>query len=308
MAVRIAVVGYGSAGRQHVQALNGLEEVELYCVLEANPNVDTGDLPRKYSWQDVLDDPNVDAVALCLPPGGRSDMAHEALASGKSVLLEKPPCTTEAELESLLKAARAAKRSIGVMFQHRYRLPDEVLNIKWDERTIAVLEVSRPRNSERYFNSWRQDPALSFGGISAHLGVHYLDLACLLLGLPVNFHQAGRRDFIPGIDLRVAGTVEFSSGAAMAFIVTGEAEARSERLNILSGDCRFTIEDGTVTVEKGGEVHKYIAEPTTLMRKRLYEDFASAVVNHEQPRRCHLEGGRGVTRLLEKIAAKAVKV
>lgn len=304
MGVRIAVVGYGSAGRQHVQALEGMEEIELYCVLDSNPNVDTGNLPRVQSWQEVLDDPNVDAVALCLPPGGRFDMAHEALAAGKSVLLEKPPCTTEEELDSLLKAARAANRSIGVMFQHRYRLPDEVLNIEWDERTAAVLEVSRPRNPEHYFRSWRQDPALSFGGIFAHLGIHYMDLACQLLGLPVVFHQAGRRDFIPGIDLRVAGTVEFASGAAMAFVVTGEAETRSERLNILGSSLRVTIENGAISIERSGEVLRYAAEPTHLMRKRLYEDFALSVARRKQPQRCHLESCRGVTRLLEQISRK----
>ncbi|MCP3776517.1 Gfo/Idh/MocA family oxidoreductase [Paenibacillus sp. MZ04-78.2] len=307
MAFKIAVVGYGSAGQQHVEVLRDLGGAELYCVVESNLEVDTGELPRQYSLQDVLADQKVDAVALCLPPGGRSNLAHEALAAGKSVLLEKPPCRTEAELDLLLNATQVANRSIGIMFQHRYRLFDEILNFTWDESTTAILEVSRPRNPERYFTSWRQDPMLSIGGITAHLGVHYMDLACLLLGLPKEFQQIGRRDFMPGIDMRVAGAVQFSGGSTMAFVVTGEVESRSERLNILGRDIRLTIQDGSITIEKGGELRHYSSEPTSLMRKRLYEDFVSAAINQEQPKRCSLESGRGVTRLLENIAAKAVK-
>ncbi|MFC7472564.1 Gfo/Idh/MocA family oxidoreductase [Actinomadura keratinilytica] len=51
---------------------------------------------------------------------------------------------------------------------------------------------------------WRGDPAASFGGIAAHLGVHYLDLACQLLGRPATVALAPVRERAPGIDSRVA--------------------------------------------------------------------------------------------------------
>lgn len=308
MTVRLAIIGYGSSGRQHVQALDGVEKIEPYCVLDSNPDVDTGSLHRKNSWEEVLNDPEVDAVALCLPPGIRGQMAHEALVAGKAVLLEKPPCTSELELDSLLSTAQETNRSIGVMFQHRYRIPIEALNITWDHRTTAVLQVSRPRDPERYFRSWRKDPDVSGGGIFAHLGIHYMDLSCQLLGLPVTYNELGRREFAPGLDVRLTGSVEFSCGATMAFTITGEAASRCERLDILGGNARLTIEDGRVVIEADGEAHEFVADPTTLMRKRLYTDFANAVEHREQPKLCHLDGSRGVTRLLESMRHKVQKV
>ncbi|OMF12128.1 hypothetical protein BK131_19180 [Paenibacillus amylolyticus] len=302
MAVNIAIVGYGSAGRQHAKTLLDMNHASLYGIYEKNPIVDTDSVYRFTSWEELLSNPDVNAIALCLPPGGRANKAFEALDAGKSVLLEKPPCTTEKELDQLLKAANDANQTIGIMFQHRYRLPEEAFNVNWDHQTTAILEVSRPRDINRYFNDWRQDPALSFGGITAHLGIHYLDLACQMLGEPISFHQAGRREFSPGIDLRTVGTIEFSTGAAMSFVVTCEAEARKERLSLYGPDIRLTIEDGRSALEYKGNLRQYPVESTHEMRKQLYMDFASSIINKEQPERCHLQGGRGVTRLLEQIA------
>lgn len=302
MTVRVAVVGYGSAGRQHVQALSRLSVTQLAYVLETDRSVDTGDLARIDSWDSLLNDREVDLVALCLPPGNRKNMVYEALASGKSVLLEKPACTSEAELNSYVAAADKAQRHIGAMFQHRYRLPAKVWSLQWDGRSMAILEVSRPRNADRYFMSWRTDKQQCFGGISAHLGVHYLDIACQLLGLPSKVHQTGRRDVVPGIDMRVAGTIDFASGATMAFGVTSEADARSERLTVLGPDGRFTIENGTISIERDAHVEEFVAVSTPAMRMRVYEDMAEAITQKSPPGLCHMERARGVTRVLEVLA------
>lgn len=305
MSIKMAVVGYGAAGQQHVDALFGLEKAELYCVFESNENVDTGEISRKSTWQDVLHDERVDAVALCVPPGGRAELASQAMLAGKSVLLEKPPCLSESELELLLETAIKTKTTLGVMLQHRYRLPKEILEINWNEKTTAILEVSRPRESSRYFTNWRQDPLKSLGGITAHLGVHYLDLACLMLGEPISLEQSGKRNIVPGVDLRTTGSLKFLNGSAMAFIVTGEASKRNERLAIFGDDNHLIIENGHITLERNGEIQKYSPGGTTLeMRKRCYEDFANAVINKAQPQLCNLQSVRGVTKILEQLSKK----
>ena len=54
--------------------------------------------------------PEIGVVAVNTPPGVRHGIAHEALAAGKDVLLEKPPATTLSELADLEECAKAKGR------------------------------------------------------------------------------------------------------------------------------------------------------------------------------------------------------
>ncbi|HDR4695479.1 Gfo/Idh/MocA family oxidoreductase [Bacillus cereus] len=301
MTIRIGVVGFGSAGKQHIHALNEMEEVDLACVLEKNLDIDLGGISRASSWQELLSDTAIDAIALCIPPGTKGELAKQAIIAGKSVLLEKPPCKNLDELCILRDLAENNGVTIGVMFQHRYIIPTEVLSWKWNEKTTAILEVSRPRKTSRYFNDWRANPKQALGGIFAHLGVHYIDLACYILGTPITHHQVGKREFVPGIDMRVVGTIEFDTGAALAYIVTSEAEAQNERLTIFSDNKKITIENGHLFLEYGGKSIQISPKSKHQLRQQVYLDFTKSILNGRQPVVCHLEGARGITMLIQSL-------
>ena len=302
-AIGVALVGFGSAGRQHAQALSGSRFARLRAILDANPEVEVPDGVARYaSWPDLLADPDVQVVSLCTPPGGRADLAHQALESGKAVLLEKPPVTNLAELDALVELAEARRLPVGVMLQHRMRLPQDVLDWSWSPSTTATLQVARFRPTAHFRREgWRQDPANALGGITAHLGVHYLDLACQLLGEPDEITFRGIREVSPGIDIRTASVVRFTSGATLAFTVTGESTVRSERLDVLGIDQRVTIEDGRVATDSGRGLADHSAAPTADLRGEVYREMAEAVRHGRQPARCHLAGARGVTRILEAV-------
>lgn len=304
MLIQVCIIGFGSAGKQHERALKQVEDVHVNSILELDKNIDTGEYTRKNKWKDVLEDPNIDAVALCIPPGCRSELALEALRAGKSVMLEKPPCTSEIEIDILMRTAIDLNKTIGVMFQHRYRFPKEIFSMKWDEKTTAVLEISRPRKASQYFKGWRTDPEKSFGGIVAHLGIHYLDLACLILGTPIAIHQTGRREFCKGVELMSAGTISFENGAVMSFIVTGEAQKRSERLRVFSPERTLTIENSELTMSYEGKSIKYNSSDTITMRKKLYDDFKKAIFKKTQPTLCNIESTKRVIKILESLSKK----
>ncbi|MER5891309.1 Gfo/Idh/MocA family oxidoreductase [Streptomyces sp. NPDC001941] len=304
MSVGVGLVGFGSAGRQHAAALDGLDAAHVAAVLEQDPAVDAGTLPRAASWQALLADPRVELVAMCLPPGNRAALAVQALEHGKAVLLEKPPAVSVAEIDLITAAARRAGRPVGVMLQHRMRLPDAVHDANWaDPAVTAVLEVSRYRPPAHYRRAdWRSDSTAAFGGIAAHLGVHYLDLACQLLGEPRSVHLAPSRQLAPGIDSRVTGHVEFTGGATLAFTVTAESAFRTERLQVLGPDGSLCVADGMVTTHLGETGQTLPTVPTPQLRRMVYEDMARAVVTGLPPRRCHLDGARAVTAVLASVA------
>ncbi|MFE1877758.1 Gfo/Idh/MocA family protein [Streptomyces sp. NPDC059496] len=311
MSLGVGIVGYGAAGRQHTVALDGLAEAHVSAVLEPDPAVDTGTLRRAASWEAMLADPDVGLVSLCVPPGGRAGMAVAALEAGKAVLLEKPPAVSTREVDMLTAAAERAGRQIGVMLQHRLRLPDTALAAQWRHPAVsAVLEVSRFRPPAHYRRAgWRSDPAASFGGITAHLGVHYLDLACQLLGQPSSVRLSATRELARGIDARAAGMIEFDSGAALAFVVTAESVARSERLQVFGPDHSLCVDNGVVTTRTGDTVATWPTPSTVELRGAVYQEMAEAVATGRRPKRCHLEGARGVTEILAAVVdAPAVAV
>ncbi|MBY8870650.1 Gfo/Idh/MocA family oxidoreductase [Micromonospora sp. PLK6-60] len=294
----LVVVGYGRAGQQHIAALSRSDTARLHSILETDVTVTTGDTPRAASWESVLTDPAVDAVSLCLPPGGRADLACAALAAGKAVLLEKPPATTLAELSQVEAAAVAAGRPAAVMLQHRHVLPAAALRTSWGPTAAATLLVSRPRTAA-HFSGWRADPGRALGGIVAHLGVHYLDIACQLLGMPVSVTITDRAECHPGIDLQCTGVITFDSQATLAFTVTARAGARGERLSVVGDPGHLDIADGAVDAQIDGQRIRTEPVPGPELRRRVIDELAADT----PPDRSSLRRSRGVTRLLELTAA-----
>ena len=71
------------------------------------------------SYAELLDE-QPDLVSVATPPGNHVEVAVELLASGCSVLLEKPPTTTLADMDVLAAAEKSSSGSVFVVFQHRH--------------------------------------------------------------------------------------------------------------------------------------------------------------------------------------------
>lgn len=109
--LRIGVIGYGYWGPNIVRnftAANG-SEVKMVCdmnqqtlkkVKKAYPQVSVTD-----NIDELIKNPEVDAVAIVTPVFTHHDLAKKALEAGKSVFLEKPFTYTVAEAEDLVELA-----------------------------------------------------------------------------------------------------------------------------------------------------------------------------------------------------------
>ncbi|QDC00320.1 Gfo/Idh/MocA family oxidoreductase [Mesorhizobium sp. 8] len=112
MKPRLAVLGCGYWGSNHIRTLKGLG------VLHAVSDLNKARAEGFASEQDCLaiepealfsrDD--VDAIVLALPPQFHAQMATRAVQAGKDVLVEKPVALTVADAERAVAAAKAAGR------------------------------------------------------------------------------------------------------------------------------------------------------------------------------------------------------
>src|SRR5215470_3165115 len=121
---KIAVVGVGYWGKNLVRNFYELGALGALC--DTNAELEE-DYKKKYkdvkfcrNYQQVLADPNIQAVALATPAVTHYELAKAALEAGKDVLVEKPLAVDVKHGEELVKLAHAKGRILMVGHILRY--------------------------------------------------------------------------------------------------------------------------------------------------------------------------------------------
>jgi predicted dehydrogenase len=118
--VRVAVVGAGAWGINHVRAMSRAKEAELVMVCDASEAARmraAGVAPKARIGHDLaeaLSAPDVDAVVLATPAKDHAEHARMALNANKHVLVEKPMALDAADAHAAVSAAETHKRILMV--------------------------------------------------------------------------------------------------------------------------------------------------------------------------------------------------
>lgn len=121
--IRVAVVGVGDFGRNHVRVWKELEGVELVGVLDANAERaqkiagEFGTVVLKDFDDLVL---RADAVSLAVPTAEHARIGCELLERGLDVLVEKPIAASLTDADALLSSAKRENRILQVGHLERF--------------------------------------------------------------------------------------------------------------------------------------------------------------------------------------------
>jgi predicted dehydrogenase len=218
--MNVAVIGLGFMGSTHARALQNVPGATLAAVVSSDPLKLTGDLSqvggnlegpagnldfsgvRKYhEFQAALDDPDIDAVDICLPSDQHFEAAKAALKAGKHVLAEKPLTLQGEDADLLVTEARKAGRIL--MTGHVLRfIPEyrELAQILKDGRLGPVrASFFRRRCGAPTWSGWQTDLARS-GGAVMDLLIHDIDFCLYLYGKPTVVSAVGHMNLNHGID------------------------------------------------------------------------------------------------------------
>jgi D-galactose 1-dehydrogenase len=191
--IRLGLVGYGKIAQdQHVPAIQANPAFELVSV--ATQGQPCPGVENFQSLGELLESgPQVDAIAFCTPPQGRFALVQQALAAGKHVLVEKPPCATLGEAMELVDKVAAQGVSGLFAWHSRYAPGIEAARDWLATRTLQEVRIDWKEDVRKWHpgQAWIWQP----GGLGVFdPGINALSIATYLLPLPL---------FVKSAELRV---------------------------------------------------------------------------------------------------------
>ena len=180
MAFGVGIVGTGKHGARylrHVAETPGLRLVALCRRDRERGRRQAQEAGCRFHQRAtaLIEDPEVDAVVLVVPPTANASLAIAAARARKPLLIEKPLAATLGECRSIAEAA--ARHRIVAMVAHTLRFNAVVGALR------AALPTAGPLHgaclTQRFEPSelpWIDRRAEAGGGIILHTGVHSFDL------------------------------------------------------------------------------------------------------------------------------------
>lgn len=187
--IRVGIAGLGRSGWDiHARLLAPLTDLyQVAAVVDADASrrqeaIDRFDCVAYTSYEDMLDDPAVEVVVVCLPSHLHADASLAALAHGKHVVCEKPMATSLEDADRMVAAAAASDRVLTIFQQRRYN-PDFVKVKEVIESGLLGRIVQIRLTESRFSRRWDWQTLQKLGGGSLNnTGPHFLDQALQLFG------------------------------------------------------------------------------------------------------------------------------
>jgi predicted dehydrogenase len=179
---KCGILGYGYMGEIRKRVIDSLDSVELIGIVEPKEKISEKIEPHLFcpSLEKLLER-DIDIIFVATPNSYAPALCIQSLNAGKHVFCEKPPGRNLKDIENIIEAEKA-NPSVKLMFGFNHRFHPAVM------KTRAVIDSGRmgrvlgirglygKSGGVNYRDSWRNDKAISGGGILLDQGIHMLDL------------------------------------------------------------------------------------------------------------------------------------
>lgn len=267
--LKIAVVGTGIIGTEHLKALRCCEEWEVVAVCDINEEAVSA-LAAEYGVPYLLDytkipqETDAEAVLLNLPHFLHCDAATFFLEAGLHVFLEKPMAITAAECDKMIAAAEKAGKVLAVGHLQRFfkvnRLVKEYVDSDKLGRLFAINEI----RSIGYFSpkrpKWFLSKKLAGGGIVMNYGAHALDKILYLTNGDITRVFATCDNLQDGMEIEGHAQFLLQTNNAVSATVTFSAYSN------VGYETTYIFEKGAIRVENGSKM--------SLCKEGVWEDIS----------------------------------
>jgi predicted dehydrogenase len=246
--IRWGIVGTGGIASAFAGDLRLLPDASLVAVgsrrqATADEFGARFDVPHRHAtYDDLVNDPDVDAVYVATPHVGHHDAAMSAILAGKAVLVEKPFTINAKEAVSLIEAARSRgvflmeamwARFLPHMVRVRELLAEGALG------DVRVVIADHNQWFERDPNHRLFDPTVG-GGALLDLGIYPVSFASMVFGAPTRVTAVSDRAFT-GVDATTSAILQYDDGAH-SVVTTSLEVAGPNRASIVGTHARIDID------------------------------------------------------------------
>jgi predicted dehydrogenase len=321
MPIKVAVVGAGSMGSNHLRVLSDFDEerVRLVGIAEPSPEMRDKAVKRFHvaafeQYQQMIAETKPDLVVVVTPTNLHFEVASYALEAGVHVLVEKPISSTVEEAQTLIDLAH--QRGVHLAVGHVERFNPAVMALKrlLTQGELGTIFSLHARRLGPF------PPRIRDVGVTLDLATHDLDAMRYLVGDEVAHVYAETQQMVhqQHEDL-LLGVVRFVNGALGVLDVNWltpskvrELTVTGERgmylVNYLSQDLYFYENDYSPTSWDALRSISGVSEGTMTRLKvqkseplRLeYEDILTAIEHDSEPTVTG-EDGLAVLRLAHQL-------
>lgn len=191
--IGIGIIGAGGiAEHAHIPGYFQQADARIVAVADvvverAQALAERSGIPHAYGAIDeLLLDPDVEAVSITTPNAFHAPLSLAALEAGKHVFCEKPPATSAAEAKRMKAAAERSGKILYFCLNNRFR--PEVLQLRryvqhgeLGEIYYAKTATLRRRGAP---GGWFANKEMAGGGALIDIGVHCIDWTLFIMGSP----------------------------------------------------------------------------------------------------------------------------
>jgi predicted dehydrogenase len=301
--VRVAVVGAGEFGRNHVRVYREMDAVDLVGVVDRDSgradSVATEFGTTAIASLEELRG-RVDAVSVAVPTISHGEVGCQLMEMGFDVLVEKPMAATLAEADELLAAARRHGRILQVGHVERFN--------------PAVVAVEPILNRPLFFEVHRLGvftPRSLDVDVIFDLMIHDLDILLALVDEPVTEVKAvGIPVLTDKVDIAHA-RLDFAGGAVANVTASRVSTERVRKMRFFQQHEYISLDYARrdalrVGVKKAGPQPEFgfekLAAPATEPLRAELDAFAEAVKTRREPR-TNGQAGRAALELAVRVMA-----
>ncbi|MGO9753774.1 MAG: Gfo/Idh/MocA family protein [Solirubrobacteraceae bacterium] len=254
--VRIGVAGLGYWGPNLARNFAAQQGCELSWCCDASERARARVAPLfpqarlAEDLQELLDDPELDAVALATPVPAHADQAVRVLAAGKHCFVEKPLAQSVADAERAVAAAKSAERTL--MVGHLLEYHPGVRKLKELADSGELGEIYYIYGNRLNLGKLRADENALWS-----LGAHDVSVVLHLAGEePAEVVARGESYVRPGVEDVVFCFLRFPSGLSAHLHLSWLDPHKERRFTVVGARRMATFDDmaieGKVTVYDKG--------------------------------------------------------
>jgi len=247
-------------------------------------------IPRAYgSYQELIEDPDVDAIYIPLPNSMHAEWTIKAAAAGKPVLCEKPLALTSSEALTMIEACRRHNVLLMEAFMYRFHPQQALVRSLIDGGAIGDLRAVRAAFTfmlEPFPPANVRLRAELGGGALMDVGCYAVNAARMLFGAePVA--ASALWDLRPefGVEVSLAGILDFGGGRFATFDCGFRAPGRGW-YTVVGTKGQIEVPDAFVPAEadlqvrvtKAGATVEHLV-PGVDQYQLEAEEFAAALLN-----------------------------